>query len=161
MFESIGIEIIGQIFTLLLLLGLGFFFGHRRDIRHRSRLIHRRKTVLHVATSDIKTFPGGCDPTGPTPKLLVSQVVIANDYLKGFLASLRQLVGGEMKSYHSLLFRAREEALLQILEEASHDGYDAVCNLRIDTADVGGGSGRKGMVMVGILASATAYRRSA
>ena len=65
-----------------------------------------------------------------------------------------------MKSYRSLLFRAREEALLQILEEAEHEGYDAVCNLRVDTADIGGNSMQRGVPTVGIMATGTAYRRS-
>ena len=58
-----------------------------------------------------------------------------------------------------LLERARREAVLRIQEEAKELGYDAVCNIRLETADVGGrGSNNKNkIVMASILASGTAY----
>jgi uncharacterized protein YbjQ (UPF0145 family) len=63
-----------------------------------------------------------------------------------------------MKSYQSLATRARREALLRIIEKAKSQGYNAICNLRMDSADIGGSAtSKKGSVMVSIIASATAY----
>ena len=149
-----------QIFIVLFLLGLGFFIGGRREQNHFARLARRRKNVSHILTSDVKTFPEGCHLEGLTPTLVTSQVVIASDYLKTFFGNIRQLVGGEMKSYQSLLVRAREESLIQLLERAEREGYDAVCNIRVDTADIGGNSMQRGVPTVGIMATGTAYRRS-
>ena len=86
--------------------------------------------------------------------LVLGQAVIASDYLKRFLARLRNIFGGEMRSYETLLTRARREAILRMLDRARTMGYDAVCNVRINTATIGRG-------MVEALASGTAYRRPA
>jgi uncharacterized protein YbjQ (UPF0145 family) len=71
---------------------------------------------------------------------------------------VRKIFGGEMKSYQSLLVRARREALQRVVEQARSMGYNAICNVRYDSTDIGGVSKRKNkVVMVTILASATAY----
>jgi uncharacterized protein YbjQ (UPF0145 family) len=67
------------------------------------------------------------------------------------------LFGGEMKSFHVLLQRARREATQRIIEHASHMGYNAICNLRLDSADLGGNSKGRGAAIVCIFATATAY----
>ncbi len=89
--------------------------------------------------------------------MIVGEAVIATDYLKSFLAKLRNIFGGRVGSYQSLMVRARREALLRIVEEAKRQGYNAVCNVRMQTADVGGNSTMRRVAMVAILASATAY----
>ena len=43
------------------------------------------------------------------------------DYLKNFLSRIRNIFGGEMKSYRTLMVRARREALLRIVEQAVHE----------------------------------------
>jgi uncharacterized protein YbjQ (UPF0145 family) len=62
-----------------------------------------------------------------------------------------------MKSYHSLMDRARRETTVRLLESAREMGYNAICNLRMEPADIGGNIGKKGSVMVCIVGSATAY----
>ena len=46
---------------------------------------------------------------------------------------------------------------MRIIEQARSQGYNAVCNVRLETADVGGSSSRRRAAMAAILASATAY----
>ena len=147
-----------DLFFFLIPIGLGLFIGGRLEKNHFQSLARRRAALQDILISDIRTFPGGSSLSAP-PKMLTSQVVIATDYFKSFLAGLRNLFGGEMHSYCSLLTRAREEAITRLIEEAHAQGYDAICNLRVDTADIGGGAGSKGVVTVGIMATATAYRR--
>ena len=49
--------------------------------------------------------------------------------------------------------------ILRLLKEAHDKGYNAVCNLRLEFADVGGSASQtRGTTMAGILASGTAYR---
>ena len=90
--------------------------------------------------TQLKSYPGFVPGEKP-PTLLVGEAIIATDYLKSFLAKIRNLFGGEIKSYQTLLIRARREATLRILEEAKRQGYNAICNLRMQTADVGGTTG--------------------
>ena len=141
------------------LLALGFFAGGYTERRHFRILEKREAATSDMIATQIKSFPG--QVSGPTPpQMIVAEAVIATDYLKSFLASIRNFFGGQVGSYQTMLVRARREALLRILEQARRQGYNAICNVRLETADVGGNSataGKRGMVMAAILASATAY----
>ena len=59
---------------------------------------------------------------------------------KDILASLRMLVGGEIKEYTEMLTEARNEALLRMKQEASAAGADAVVNVRFVTSQVMAGA---------------------
>ena len=109
-----------------------------------------------MKVTQVESFPS-CVAGGQAPQMFVGEVVIATDYLKSFLAKWRNLFGGEVKSFQSLLIRARREACLRLLEEAYQNGYDAVCNIRFQTADVGGNSTMRRVATVAIIASGTAY----
>lgn len=148
----------------ILFLALGWFVGRRRERQHFASLDAREAALSGMLVTQVKSFP--CAAPGELPpKLIVAEAVMATDYLKSFLAGLRNLVGGEVRSYESLLVRARREATLRIMEEARRSGYNAVCNVRLNTADIGGNTAtannkNRGSVMASILASATAYHAS-
>jgi uncharacterized protein YbjQ (UPF0145 family) len=138
---------------------LGLVVGTAVERAHLRELAAREREFADMLVTDVRSFPQGAQgAAGAT--VVVGQAVIATDYLKSFLAGLKKLLGGELGSYLSLLDRARREAVLRMLEEARRGGYDAVCNLRLDTADVGGSGIAKGVVMVALMASGTAYRRA-
>ena len=145
------------------LLALGLFAGGYAERRHIRSLQRREATMRDMLVTQIKSFPGHV-PGANSPQVIFAEVVIASDYLKTFLASIRGFFGGEVGSYHTMLDRARREATQRILEQARQQGYNAVCNLRLETADIGGNSvtqGKKRMVMAAILASGTAYNAEA
>ena len=52
------------------------------------------------------------------------------------VASLRNLVGGEVKEYAALLGGAREQALDRMTEEARALGADAVVAVRFETSNI-------------------------
>ena len=56
-------------------------------------------------------------------RLVSGSAVISVDYFKRILFSLRNIFGGNVKSYESLLERARREALLRMKELARERGY--------------------------------------
>ncbi len=151
-----SIALIVNIGIVLFLLGLGYFVGHRREQKHCANLDEREQQLAGMFISQLKSYPGFA--TGPSPpSLLVGEAVIATDYFKSFLAKLRNIFGGEVRSYQTLLNRARREALLRLLEQARDQGYNAVGNVRYQSADVGGNSTMRKTAMVCIIASATAY----
>lgn len=150
-------ELLFQIGIVILMIAVGWTFGSLAESRHRRSLRRRQAALSYMLITDIKTFPGGVEPSSPIT-LVVGEVVIATDYLKSFLATIRKILGGEVRSYLSLMERARSEALLRIMEQARQGGCDAVCNVRLETAAIGGMS-RKAAAMVGVIASGTAYRR--
>jgi uncharacterized protein YbjQ (UPF0145 family) len=51
-------------------------------------------------------------------------------------AGLKQLVGGEIKSYTNMLAKAREEALFRMMREAEALGADAIVNVRFATSQI-------------------------
>jgi len=137
---------------------LAFITGRYIERRHFRNLAQREQQLSDMIISDVKTFPNGAQPHKKA-ELVMGQVVIATDYLKTFLAGLKKIFGGELKSYETLMERARREALLRMQEDARSRGYNAVCNVRLSFADIGGMSGTKGSVMVEIFAFGTAYCR--
>ena len=140
----------------LFLLLIGWIAGRAAERRHLRSLEQRERDLGHMLLSDIRTFPGGAD-AAKHAAFVMGEAVIATDYLKTFLAGLRKLVGGELHSYQSLMNRARREAILRMLDDAHRQGYNAVCNLRIGSADIGGMTGAKGAAMVEAFATGTAY----
>ena len=150
-------ELIIQLALLAFLLSLGLFVGGHAERKHFRSIARRETEMADMLVTQLKTFPNYT--VGHTPPcLLVGEAVIATDYLKSFLARIRNIFGGEVRSYQRLLVRARQEAVLRILEQARSQGYNAICNVRLESADVGGSAvNRRGAAMVAIIASATAY----
>ncbi len=148
-------EIVIQLGFFFGLIFLGLFFGGWSERHHLRKLEEREAANRGFTATQIKTF---LQPNlmGKTPALIVTEVVIASDYFKTFAASLRNLFGGNVKSFERMLERARREANLRLIEQAKAQGYNALCNVRINTANIGGLSA-KANAMATILAWATAY----
>ena len=137
---------------------LGLVVGTAAERRHFRSLEQREASLSRVLVTDLRSYAPDIDAHTP-PSLVTGEAVIATDYLKTFLAGLRNLLGGEVRSYLTLVNRARREAMLRMLESARTLGYDAVCNVRLEPADIGGSTHRKGVPMAAMIASGTAYRR--
>lgn len=56
------------------------------------------------------------------------------------IASLRNVVGGEVREYVQLLAAAREQALDRLIEEADALGADAVVAVRLETSTIQNGA---------------------
>jgi uncharacterized protein YbjQ (UPF0145 family) len=61
-----------------------------------------------------------------------------------------------VKSFETLLERGRREVTIQLKEQAASEGYNAICNVRLNTASVGGMSNRAA-AMASVIGWATAY----
>jgi uncharacterized protein YbjQ (UPF0145 family) len=59
---------------------------------------------------------------------------------RDIMASLKNLVGGELKGYTELLQDAREEAMQRMTEQARQSGANAVVNIRFATSSVAQGA---------------------
>ena len=146
-----------ELTIFLVLLAIGALAGSLAESRHLAQLKRREQDNGDFLVTQLKSFPAVVSGGSP-PQMVIGEVVVATDYLKSFLANLRRLFGGEVRSYHSLLARARREATQKCVEQARRLGHNAICNLRVENADVGGNTAsKKGVAMVAILASATAY----
>jgi len=159
-----GIENFGEIFYFfcqcicpLLLLMLGAVAGTLVEQAHFRRIEKREQQTAHIAAADIKIFLGDTDPRA-AGMLVTSEVVIASDALKNFIAYFIKIIGGEMSVYETLMKRARREAMLRLKETAQAQGYNALANVRIESSDIGSIATRGAGVAVAIVGSATAYR---
>ena len=59
---------------------------------------------------------------------------------KDIFASLKNIVGGELKSYTELMQEARDEAVERMLAEARSMGANAVLNVRFATTSIAAGA---------------------
>ena len=73
--------------------------------------------------------------------LVTGSTVVSVDYFKRFVAALRNLFGGRVTPYESLLDRARREAVLRMKAEAQALGASLVFNIKYETASISKGGG--------------------
>lgn len=139
-------------------LSLGVLFGRWNEKKHFRKLNEREQATRHILKTQLKTFPFHVDDPARPPKAFYGEVVIANDTLKKFFASFRKFFGGQILSYQNMLSRARREALLRLVEQVEAAGYNAVCNIRYESADVTGNlHNKKAPVVASAFVVATAY----
>lgn len=122
--------------VFLVLLLLGFVIGRGTERRHLRRLAEQEASLRYILVSDIQSLPANWVPTRAF--LVTGSVVIANDYFKTFMASLRNLFGGRVRSFETLVERGRREALVRMLEEARAGAANAVWNVRVETSTIHG-----------------------
>lgn len=142
-----------ELFFLLGLLVLGYVAGRFNEKRHYRSIREGEARFRDLLVMNGRRLP---------PHLLKHQarmvsgnVVISVDYFKVILAALRNLVGGRVTSYESLIDRARREAVLRMQAEARELGAEAVFNLRYETSRISGDATR-GVGSMEVLAYGTA-----
>ena len=72
--------------------------------------------------------------------LVRGNTIRARNVGRDITQGLRNIVGGELKAYTTLLTDAREEALERMEAEAEELGADAVVNVRFETSQVANGA---------------------
>ena len=142
-----------DLFIVLLLLVLGYAFGRLAEWRHYKTIRRREDEYSDLIVVTTKTLP----PMTPSPSaaLVRGSAVISVDYFKRFVANLRKIFGGRLRTYESLLDRARREAILRMQEQAREFGATMIFNMRFETSSIS--KGRKDAVgTVEVLAYGTA-----
>jgi uncharacterized protein YbjQ (UPF0145 family) len=150
------LEGIVQLGFPLILLFVAYFAGRAIERRHYASIRAREVRWRSLPAITLRSVPTGWQVDGST--LITANVVISVDYFKRFLAGLRMIVGGRVKSYESLLDRARREALLRLKENAVESGYHAVINVRLETSRMANGRGGEGTAGLEVLAFGTALK---
>ncbi|HMO14133.1 MAG TPA: heavy metal-binding domain-containing protein [Pirellulaceae bacterium] len=152
------VTIVGVSIGLLLLVA-AFALGGYVDRKHLANLAERERLCQSIQLSQSQHF---FSPHfgGSPPQIVTAETVVANNHFKRFLASWRKFFGGEIKSFHVLVERARRETLMRLVENAQQQGFNALCNVRLDSVDIGGNTTAQGMSCICILGTATAYHSS-
>jgi len=142
-----------DLIIFMVLMALGYGFGRYFEQHHFKSIIAREAELRHIPVIASRFPPASIRP--PQTHLVTGSVVISVDYFKRFLAQLRNLVGGRVRSYESLLERARREAILRMKAEAEMLGASMVFNIKLETASIS--KGRRNTVgTIEVLAYGTA-----
>lgn len=142
-----------DLFILLVLLGVGYLFGRIAESRHYRSIIEREKQFADILLFAAKRPPP--EVTGVDTVLVSGNTVISSDYFKLFVAGLRQLFGGRLRVYETLLDRARREAVLRLKQQTRDLGGNMIFNIKFESFNVTMGA-RGGIAAVEILAYGTA-----
>lgn len=121
------------IFAILVV--IGYVVGRILETRHY-RSIRAREHELRDIMLFASRFPPTLQPM--QQDLVAGNVVVSADYFKVVVAGLQSLVGGRMKTYESLLDRARREAILRMKEEARGRGSKMIVNVKFQTFSIPG-----------------------
>ena len=136
-------------FPLFLLL-LSYFIGRHLESNHYKSIREREAATKDMVAINFPRFP--FDVEIERAGMVMGSVVVSHDHFKRFLAQLRIIVGGRIKSYEPLLDRARREAVLRMKEQALARGHNTVVNIRLETSRLAnsrrGGQGTAGVEML-------------
>ena len=91
-----------------------------------------------MITSTLETVPGRTilEHLG----IVQGSTVRAKNIGRDIAASLKNIVGGELKGYSQLLGEARQEAFERMIQQAEAKGANAVLNVRFTTSSVAQGA---------------------
>lgn len=128
-----------DLIVFITLLALGYGFGRYAEKRHYASIRKREMLLRNVPVIASRIPPYG--QQNFDSRLVTGSVVISVDYFKRFIANLRNLFGGRVTSYETLLDRARREAVLRMKREARNMGATMVFNIKMETASIHKGHG--------------------
>ena len=129
-----------QLLTFVALISLAYVTGHLIEAKHYNSIKERESKFLNLPVITTKHLPE--QQAGfQEARLVYGSVVVSIDYFKRVLAGLRNIFGGEISSFETLIDRARREAILRMKESAQ--GADTIINLRLETSRIGQAANKK------------------
>ena len=146
-----------QLGVPIFLLLLGYVAGSMAEQSHYKSIRLRELRLRRMPTTNLRRPPPHWRVEAST--LVAGGTVVSVDYFKRFRAQLRSFIGGRVRSYESLLDRARREAVLRMKEAAVQGGFDAVINVRLESTNIAAPlRGDRGTAGVEVLAFGTALK---
>ena len=121
--------------SAIFMLAGAYFLGTMIENAHYRTIEQREKEALNLPAVTSKEIES--QGVIASAELVMGSVVISLDYFKRFLAGMRNIVGGRVKSYETLLDRGRREAILRMKESARMMGADIILNMRFQTSAIG------------------------
>lgn len=149
-----SIELIIGIGVPVLLIIIGKVVGSTLERRHFESIAEREAAFRHQPAFSTKH----CDAPEriASATLAIGSVVISVDHFKRFISGFRMIVGGEVRSYATLIDRARREAVLRMKE--SQPNAHAYLNTRLETSTISSASGDEGTGTIEVVAYGTAVQ---
>ena len=151
-------DFLSLVITPLMLFG-AWISGGILERRHLKSLLLLESGSSGVLAVTIEDLPP--DWHVESSALVMGNVVISQDYFKRVAASIKGIFGGNIRVFEPLLERARREALIRMKGVAHARGYDAIINVRMETATLASSRRNgKGTAGVEMLAYGTAITLS-
>ncbi|MBR0129388.1 MAG: YbjQ family protein [Neisseriaceae bacterium] len=136
-----------ELLIFLTLLGVGYGVCKTLERKHFLSILQRERDLSHIVAFSAKRPPD----TFSNQFLVQGSVVVSSDYFKQFLSAWRLFFGGRLKSYETLLERARREAVLRMKAQALQGNANAIFNVKLETSvisDQNSGGGAIGTVEI-------------
>ena len=153
-----GLNILAPILGSVGLLVLGLLVGRLRERAHFRSLRLREAECAATVVTNLKRLPPAVVPEDVF--LSVGSVVVANDFWKTWVAQLKSIIGGQLRTIETLVERARREATLRMVEAARLRGATHILNVRFETSTITRGQQDK-MGGIEVLAYGTGIRARA
>lgn len=138
----------------VILFFLAWLVGSKIESSHLAAIRQREAELLKLPAVPIRTPETGRSIA--EARLVTGSVVVSSDYFKRVLAGLRKIFGGRLRSYESLMDRARREAVLRMKEQWPQ--ADAILNVRLETSTISQTQTDRGVGAFEVLAYGTAIR---
>ena len=142
-----------DLIIFLVLIAVGYIAGTLAEKRHYRSIRKRENAFLNLPAVTMKGVDYPAEKV-KSAQMVYGSAVISIDYFKRMLAGLRNIFGGTVKSYETLIDRARREALLRMKEMAG--GATVIVNVRIETSTIGKRANNKGVGCLEAMAYGTA-----
>jgi uncharacterized protein YbjQ (UPF0145 family) len=114
----------------------GLVAGRWIERRHYASILRRERELAGVLVFAVRFPPPRL--AAPASSLVAGSVVIADDYFKSLVAGLHTFFGGRVRSYESLVDRARREAVLRMKAQARQRGAGMIVNVKFQTFSIPG-----------------------
>lgn len=133
--ETLSDLMFNSVFQVLTIGLAGWLLAAWFERRHLRSLSAREAPLQHISVNTCKN-PPPCEPESSA--LLIGSVVVAHDYFRTLIITIKSLIGGNIQPYERLVQRGRREALIRLKEEADLRGLDKLVNVRFDTNSISG-----------------------
>jgi len=147
-----SIELIIGLGVPIVLIIVGRIVGARIERAHFEDIATREARFREQPALSVKRLAPPASIR--SAELATGSVVVSVDHFKRFISGFRMFFGGEVRSYATLIERARREAVLRMKE--SQPDADAYINTRLETSTISSASGDQGMGTIEVLAYGTA-----
>jgi len=131
-------QILGQYLPLVVIFSC-WIFSKRNDNRILTYLREEEPKYADIQILNTKEMPKNLDAIDSS--LCTTQVVLAVDPGKQFVAWILTMVGGNIDVYQKMLHLARRKAKLNIRKQARENGANLVLKYSVETSNIFAGSG--------------------
>jgi len=144
-----------DIAIILIPIIFGYFIGSYLEKKHYASINKREEEYASLPAIVLKK-PLIKDTQIKDSYLVNGSVVVSIDRFKQLIAALRNIFGGNISAYESLLDRARREAILRMKENSNN--ANEIINIRVETSSISKNSQKGSIGSVEVLAYGTALK---